>query len=105
MLDPVFVIPVTVVILLSIILAIYYQGKPKVDKGFVFSYHKLTYRRKMIRSLTSLPIAIAAVVVIYLYTEWSLQVNILAGLGVFILLSVEFFYNYMMWRKKERSNE
>jgi len=95
------VIPIGIALLVTIILTIVFQGSDKVDKGFKINYFKLSYRRKMIRSLTILPILILATIVIYYYTEWSMTTNILVGLAILILFLVQLIYNFYMWKKNE----
>lgn len=95
------VIPVSIALLVTIILSIVFKGSDKVDKGFKINYFKLSYRRKMIRTLTSLPILILAIIVIYFYAEWSMTINILVGLVILIFFFVQFIYNFYMWKKNE----
>lgn len=95
------VIPVSIALLVTIILTIVFKGSDKVDKGFKINYFKLSYRRKMIRTLTSLPILILATIVIYFYTEWSMTINILVGLVILIFFLVQLIYNFYMWKKNE----
>jgi hypothetical protein len=94
-------IPIAVALLGSIFFSIVLGKKEPVDKGFAFSYHRLSYRRKMIRTFTELPIGILAFFVIYYFTDWN-QTNYIL-LGLFFLLggAIQFFYNYYMWRKHE----
>jgi hypothetical protein len=52
------IIPILVVVLVVVILSITSKNKDKVDKGFKFNYYSLSYRRRMIRTLISLPIIV-----------------------------------------------
>lgn len=94
---------IVIVLLIVFILSFISKGKEKKDKGFKFYYFRLSYRRKMIRTLIFLP------VVILLF--FILDMDFLTGLGtgtivVFKLLLVitflvQFTYNYIMWKKFE----
>ena len=64
-----FVILILISLLVVIIFSIIFKGKAKVDKGFAINYFKLSHRRKMIRTLTSLPILILALFVIYIFID------------------------------------
>lgn len=91
---------ITLVVIL--ILSFSYKNKKKVDKGFVFNYYKLSYRRKMIRTLTLLPLMIGAVIIIFYYSDNSFVVNLLIGIALFVLFVIQFFYNYVKWKKYEQ---
>ncbi|WP_163970404.1 ATPase [Oceanobacillus halotolerans] len=95
------IIPVIIALFVSVILSIIFKGKAKVDKGFKLNYFKLSYRRKMIRTLTSLPFVIVGLIVIYYYTDWSMALNILFGLLFLLAFSVQLIYNFKMWKKME----
>lgn len=97
-----FVIFSIIALFISIILSIIFKGADKVDKGFKINYFKLSYRRKMIRTITSLPIMILALIVIYYYTEWSMLANVLFGLIFLITFLVQLIYNFNMWRRNEK---
>jgi len=97
----IFFIPIIIALLFSIILSIIFKGTAKVDKGFEFNYFKLSYRRKFFRSLTSLPIMIPAVIVIYVLTDWSLLINVFVGVILLFLFLVQLVYNYSMWKRNE----
>jgi len=75
-----FIIPLLIVLVFNVVLSITHKDTPKVDKGFKLNYFRLSYRRKMIRTLTTLPIAILALIVIYLYADWGMLVNVLFGM-------------------------
>ncbi|ALX47507.1 hypothetical protein [Lentibacillus amyloliquefaciens] len=97
-----FVIPVLITISVVIILSIIFKGKDKVDRGFKINYFKLSYRRKMIRTIIFTPINILLLIFIYVYTDWSMVVNVLVGLLLFIAGLVQLIYNFNMWKKNEK---
>ncbi|WP_144513889.1 ATPase [Bacillus sp. FJAT-22090] len=93
------IIPIIAGGLTSLILSKTFKEKEKVDKGFEFIYFKLTYRRKMIRSLTSLPIVIIALLIIYYYSNWSLEFYITFVLLVLLIGLAQFIYNFKKWKE------
>jgi len=97
-----FVIPVLITLFVVIILSIIFKGKDKVDRGFKINYFKLSYRRKMIRTIIFIPINILLLIFIYVYTNWSMVVNILVGLSLIIAGLVQLIYNFNMWKKNEK---
>ncbi|GAA0292118.1 hypothetical protein GCM10008924_07840 [Gracilibacillus halotolerans] len=58
----------------------------------------------MIRSFTTLPVAIVAVIIIYLYTEWSTITYVFLGLLFLLLFSIEVLYNYIKWQQNEKNS-
>ncbi|MCF3944771.1 ATPase [Oceanobacillus alkalisoli] len=88
----VFVIPIVAALLVTIILSVMFRGSDKVDKGFKLNYFKLSYRRKLIKTLISLPVITLALIVIYSYTEWSMAANVLLGL---LFLTIYFGSTYL----------
>lgn len=96
------IIPVIVVLILSFIQSAIFKNKEKVDKGFVFFYSKLTYRRKMIRDLWSLPIIVISLFVIYRFSGWGFHVNLFVTIILLALYVIQLLYNFMKWKKFER---
>ncbi|MCM3781511.1 hypothetical protein M3231_00840 [Neobacillus mesonae] len=94
-------IPVVISVLVSIIFSVIFKDKSKVDKGFKINYYRLSYRRKMIRTLTSSPILVLAIAVIFLYTDLSMLSKVWIGLFFLLLYLIQFIYNFYMWKKKE----
>ena len=88
--------------LLSFILSKAYKNKKKVDKGLVFVYHKLTYRRKWIRTLWSVPFAILSLIVIKKFGEWPTYIFILFSSFCFVMLLWQFLYSFFKWKKYEQ---
>lgn len=97
-----FVIPVLITLFVVIILSIIYKGKDKVDKGFKLNYFKLSYRRKMIRTIILIPINILLLIFIYEYTDWSMVVTVILGLLLLITVLVQLIYNFNMWKKNDK---
>ncbi|QOR64806.1 ATPase [Cytobacillus suaedae] len=98
----IFIISVICALIFSSIFSKIYKDKEKVDKGFEISYFKLTYRRKMLRTLTGFPFFIAALFIIYYFSSWSLAAYITFVILALLSLFIQFIYNYKMWKKEER---
>jgi hypothetical protein len=97
------VVSITIAGVTSLILSKIYKDKEKVDKGFELIYFKLTHRRKMIRALSSLPIIIIGLIIIYYFSDWSLAFFIIFVLFVLLTLSLQFIYNFKKWKNEEKS--
>jgi len=98
-----FVIPVLISLFVVIILSTIFKGKDKVDRGFKINYFKLSYRRKMIRTIIFIPLDILLLIIIYAYTDWSMVVKVLLGLLLLLAVLVQLIYNFNMWKKTENS--
>lgn len=96
-----FIIPVIVVLLVVVILSITSKERDKVDKGFKFNYFSLSYRRKMIRTLISLPMIVVLFIVMHYFTDWNRGTIVLVGILFFIGFLVQLLYNYSMWKRHE----
>jgi len=76
-----------------------YDKNNKIDKGFVWSYWKLSYRRKFIRTLWVIPLLI--VLIILLITGFNQHSIISIILSVIAILSfpAQLIYNYIRWKR------
>lgn len=97
-----FIIPAIIVVIVVVTLSIIFKGTVKVDKGFKLNYFKLSYRRKMIRTLISIPIVILALVLVCFFSDFSNLANIIIGLLLFLVFAIQLLYNFKMWKKIER---
>lgn len=88
------------VFITPLILSIYYRKKPKVDKGFKFAYHALSYRRRFLRDLYSIPICIIALIIIY-SVEGYTNLFIFFTLFFILLFGIQTTYNYIKWKKED----
>lgn len=95
------IIPLIFVLVLVFISSIFFRNSPKRDKGFEVIYFKLSYRRKMIRKLMTLPFAIVVMVLLYVYSDISTSSSILVGSLILIVFFIQFLYNFFMWKEKE----
>lgn len=96
-----FIIPVIVVLLVVVILSITSKHKDKVDKGFKINYFRLSYRRKMIRTVISLPMIVVLFIVMHYFTNWDMVTIILVGIVLLIAFLAQLLYNYSMWKRHE----
>ncbi|WP_335871819.1 hypothetical protein [Bacillus sp. 2205SS5-2] len=98
------VISATIVLLFSLMMSIIFKGKEKVDKGFVMNFFKLTHRKKMIRTIYTLPINIICLAIIYNLID--IRLSLIISLIVFIQLAwfLQLIYHYKMWKKEEKVN-
>lgn len=75
------------------------MGK-KVDKGFQLIYWKLSYRRKFIRTLWTIPIFIISIGIIVFLGD-GIVVSRIMPLILIILFILQIIYNYIKWKKEE----
>lgn len=99
-------LPIIVIILITLFVEIIfwaiYKNEPKVDKGFVFPYYKLTYRRRMVRTFWSAAVVIVCLIIIYQSAVWSTNVYIIFSSICIIGVAGQFFYNFYKWKKYEQ---
>ncbi|CAM4282619.1 hypothetical protein [Saccharibacillus endophyticus] len=93
----------SVLIGVSIVLLFSNKGKHKTDKGFQFVYYKLSYRRRMLRDLITLPFALLFVAGFFYTADIRDSRTFIAFAVLFTVIYVTFFaYNFMMWKKHEQ---
>lgn len=73
----------------------------KVDKGFQLIYWKLSYRRKFIRTLWSIPIFVISIGII-IFLGNGIFMSIVMPLILIILFIIQLIYNYIKWKKDEQ---
>jgi purine-cytosine permease-like protein len=79
------------------------KNSAKIDKGFCWSYWRLSYRRKMLRSLW---LGVATVLFFLFFSNWTifgLKRNFVILL-IFAMWGAQALYNYYMWKRKETHN-
>jgi hypothetical protein len=94
---------VSLVLIFSFILSFIFRGKEKIDKGFVFTYHKLSYRRKFIRDIWMMPISFAVLFIAFRIANIDPVTEIIVYVVVIIIVSIQIIYNYFMWKKHEEN--
>jgi lipopolysaccharide export LptBFGC system permease protein LptF len=71
----------------------------KTDKGFELNYYNLSYRRKFIRTLWCIPLAIFAVLLSY-FAGFSQIVLVLMSIIFLVVIAVQAGYNYKKWKEE-----
>ena len=92
---------VLIVIIVSSILSVVFKNKEKEDKGSVFFYYKLSYRRKFIRTLWTFPVVVISLVVIYIFAGLNSNETLIISISFLIIFLIQLFYNYLKWKKYE----
>ena len=79
-------------------------SKNGVDDGFQLIYWKLSYRRKFIRTLWLIPIAI--IVSIYIYVDGNdFYINRLLPCSIIILEALQLIYTHKKWKDNKKSSD
>ncbi|MER2048984.1 ATPase [Solibacillus sp. FSL K6-1781] len=89
-----------VISITTFVLSMYFRKKPKVDKGFKFAYHGLSYRRKFLRTIYSIPFCIFPLAIIYYFERFSANF-IFVTLLLVIVFVFQMSYNYIKWKKED----
>lgn len=79
-------------------LSLLYRNKEKVDNGFAFVYYRLSYRKRMIRTLWNIPIIILALISINIFADLQIHENIIVIVIFLSLLLLQLGYNYYKWK-------
>ena len=98
-----FIVIVLIVLFINIIMYVIYKNEPKIDKGLVIPYHKMTYRRKMIRSLWVLPFIIICLYILFKLEATSNDVYIIIASIITIGQVGQIVYNFLKWKKYEQN--
>lgn len=98
------IIVLVVALVIHLILARIYKDVEKKDKGFVISYFRLTYRRRLIRSLWGIPIMILLYLVVYWMADFTAIQFIYLAIIFVLLLGMDIVYNYIKWKKHEMNS-
>lgn len=96
---------VFLIVIFSIILSLVFRGKEKVDKGFVFMYHKLSYRRKLIRDIWMIPISFAVLFIAFRIANINPVTEIIVYVIAIIIVAAQIIYNYIMWKRHEENEK
>ena len=89
---------------LSFFLARRYDMSEKVDKGIEVCYWKLSYRRKLIRTLWMIPVWIMINIVIYKEFPAYSYARII-GVILFLPVFIQAAYNYKKWKNEIAQEE
>ncbi|MEG0737493.1 MAG: hypothetical protein RR441_11525 [Longicatena sp.] len=86
---------------ISGIFSLLYRNKVKVDNGFAFVYYRLSYRKRMIRTLWNFPIIILVLISINIFTDLQIYENVIIFVLFLSLLLLQLAYNYYKWKIDE----
>ncbi|TYR73197.1 hypothetical protein FZC79_19785 [Rossellomorea vietnamensis] len=89
-------------LIVSLLFPLIYRNKEKKDKGFIFAYYGLSYRRKMIRTVWNIPLIIILLIGISVWGKLNFYQTFLISVFFFVTLIVQFLYNYYKWKKHEK---
>lgn len=99
---PRLILVVVVSLIASIVLSRLAKDKEKKDKGFAFGYHRLTHRRRLIRTLWLLPVTVLLLV-------WIDRRDVLTPVefnAIVILFAIvmvgQSAYEYVKWKQEEK---
>ncbi len=90
-----------IVLILYSILSIVFKNKEKKDKGAVFFYYKLSYRRKIMRTLWTFPVVVISLVVIFRFAGLNSNENLIISISFLIIFWIQLFYNFLNGRNKK----
>lgn len=96
-----FIGPIVVALICILIFTFVFKNSSKVDTGVELNYFKLSYRRKLIRTLINIPIIVLSLIIIYSFSEWSMLAYTLTGLFFVLIFLIQLVYNFIMWTKNE----
>lgn len=96
------IIVVIVSLIASAILSGLAKGKEKKDKGFAFGYHRLTHRRRLIRTLWLLPLNVLLLLWIDRRDVLTpVEFNAIVVLFAIIMVG-QSAYEYVKWKREEK---
>ena len=75
-----------------------------IDKGFEFSYWKLSYRRKFIRTLWMIPFAIVAVIILF-STNIEYIFALLTTMLLIVVFVIQLVYTYKKYKARITDSE
>lgn len=73
----------------------------KIDKGLVWSYWKISYRRKFIRTLWMIPFLVLAIVIISYSHKYTTFIKAFLILILLIIEAIQLIYNYRHYQKEK----
>lgn len=85
-------------------MSVLYKDVEKVDKGFVLNEYKLTYRRRLIRAIWSIPFIFLLYFAIYLLGDLTTSEMEVIGFIFILLALLDIVYNYVKWKKVSRKS-
>lgn len=99
------ILVISLVFIFSLTLSFIFRKKEKTDKGFVMLYYKLSYRRKFIRDIWTLPIAFLILFIAFRIANIQPVTEIVVYIIAVIGVGTQIIYHYVMWKRHEKGEE
>ncbi|SFM10079.1 hypothetical protein [Salibacterium qingdaonense] len=77
----------------------------KVDSGKAIIYYRLSYRRRMIRSLWTMPVGMVILVGLYFVPGMTMNATLILAALFIIASAIEIGHSYMKWKKTSAASE
>ncbi len=97
-----FIGPLITVLIISTISSVIYKDVEKKDKGFVLNFHRLTYRRRLIRGLWEIPLVSLIYLALYWFSDLTSNEYKIIGVIFLFMILLDITYNYVKWKNKEK---
>ncbi|WP_164667318.1 ATPase [Virgibacillus doumboii] len=94
-------IPILVVLIFSVILSVINRNKQKTDKGVKANYFRLSYRRKFVRTLWTVPVSLLLLIAALFLVQFSWTLKIIIIVLSVVAFALQASYNYIMWKRHE----
>ncbi|ALX49491.1 hypothetical protein AOX59_13485 [Lentibacillus amyloliquefaciens] len=94
--------PLIAVFVVSTVMSVIYKNEEKKDKGFVLNYHKLTYRRRLIRAVWGVPIVSLIYLALYWFSDLTSNEYKIIGIIFLFLVLLDIVHNYEKWKRNEK---
>lgn len=93
-------IPLIAAIIATIVAMLLAKRRKKVDKGFAVNYYRLSYRRKLMRTLYVLPVYII-LIASFIALDVSTTIIVIFTVISAVTFFAQLIYNYVMYKKHE----
>ncbi len=93
---------ILIVLMINGLFSFFYRNTKKIDKGFTISYLKLSYRRKMVRTVWMFLAMPLLLLFIKFVGQMTKNEILLIGIFLYILLIIQFFYNVYKMRNDHK---
>ena len=97
-----FIGPLIAVLIVSTISSAIYKDVEKKDKGFVLNFHRLTYRRRLIRGLWGIPLVSLIYLALYRFSDLTSNEYGIIGIIYLFMILLDIAYNYVKWKNNEK---
>jgi len=97
-----FIGPLIAVLIVSTISSAIYKDVEKKDKGFVLNFHRLTYRRRLIRGLWGIPLVSLIYLALYWFSDLTSNEYKMIGIIFLFMVLLDVAYNYVKWKNNEK---